>query len=116
MKRIQRLSVAMHLVLFQAVAGLIFVGALQGQEEDIASLRQTYPPGLYAEISTPKGVIVFSLAFGRVPMTVANFVGLAEGTIQNQAFPPGRPFYDGTVFHRVAPGHVVQAGRAASMP
>ena len=47
-------------------------------------------------------------------MTTANFVGLAEGTIQNQAFPAGTPFYDGTVFHRVAPGHVIQAGNPAS--
>ena len=93
MKGIQRLSVIMRLILVQAMAGLILVGPLQGQEEDIASLRQTYPPGLYAELSTPKGVIVISLAFGRVPMTVANFVGLAEGNVQNQAFPAGRPFY-----------------------
>ena len=94
--------------------GLALAESIQGQEEDIASLRQSYPPGLYAELSTPKGLIVISLAFGRAPMTSANFVGLAEGTILNQAFPSGTPFYDGTVFHRVAPGHVIQAGRAAS--
>lgn len=114
MKRILSPSVIMHLILVQAVMGLALVGSLQGQEEDLASLRQSYPPGLYAELSTPKGVIVISLEFGRAPMTAANFVGLAEGTIQNQAFPAGTPFYDGTVFHRVAPGHVIQAGRPAS--
>src|SRR5262249_28207739 len=36
--------------------------------------------------------------------------GLAEGTIANAAFDAGRPFYDGVVFHRVVPGHVIQAG------
>lgn len=76
--------------------------------------QHPYPPGLYAELHTPEGVIVISLALGRAPMTVANFVGLAEGTIENQAFPLGRPYYDGTEFHRVAPGHVIQAGRPAS--
>ena len=87
------------------------VGTLPAQEESSsAELRQEYPPGLYAELVTPKGLIAISLAFGRAPMTVSNFVGLAEGTIQNQAFPLGRPYYDGTVFHRVAPGHVIQAG------
>jgi peptidylprolyl isomerase len=45
-----------------------------------------------------------------VPMTVANFVGLAEGTIPNAAFDPGRPFYDGTTWHRVEAGHVIQTG------
>ena len=93
--------------------GGVFTG-LEAQEPTVEELRASYPPGLYAELSTPKGVIVISLAFGRVPMTVANFVGLAEGTIENQVFPLGTPFYDGTRFHRVAPGHVVQAGRPAS--
>jgi peptidylprolyl isomerase len=72
--------------------------------------QEPYPEGLYAELTTPKGLIVLSLDFRRAPMTVANFVGLAEGTIWNQAVPRGEPFYNNTVFHRVAPGHVIQAG------
>jgi peptidylprolyl isomerase len=47
-------------------------------------------------------------------MTVANFVGLAEGSIENAAFDLGRPFYDGAVWHRVVPGHVIQTGQAQS--
>ncbi len=87
---------------------------LRGLEAVYLGTQEPYPPGLYAELLTNKGKIVLSLDFQRTPMTVANFVGLAEGTIENQAFPLGRPFYNGTTFHRVVPGHVIQAGIPAS--
>lgn len=71
---------------------------------------QSRPDGLYASIHTSKGLIVARLEPDLTPLAVANFVGLAEGTIENAAFDPGRPFFDGTVYHRVAPGHVIQTG------
>jgi cyclophilin family peptidyl-prolyl cis-trans isomerase len=70
--------------------------------------------GLFAEIKTSKGLIVARLEPDLAPLTVSNFVGLAEGTIANSAFEPGRPFFDGSVWHRVVPGHVIQTGAPQS--
>lgn len=64
--------------------------------------------GLYAKIATDRGDIVLSLAYQRAPMTVANFVGLAEGVLNLKE--PGKPYYDGLKFHRVINDFMVQAG------
>ncbi|MBN1939895.1 MAG: peptidylprolyl isomerase [Candidatus Aminicenantes bacterium] len=70
-----------------------------------------YPEGLYAEVSTVgKGMFVFKIDFEHTPMTAANFVGLAEGTIANGAVPAGALYFNGTKWHRVVPGHVIQCG------
>lgn len=76
----------------------------------LACTQDRYPEGLYAEILTPKGTIVIKLEQDKTPMTVANFVGLAEGTLENAAYEEGIPFFDGSKFQRVVPGHVIQGG------
>lgn len=64
-------------------------------------------PGLYAEFTTPRGVITAELFFEQTPLTVMSFVGLAEGTLGPT---PRRPFFDGLTFHRVVSDFVVQGG------
>jgi peptidylprolyl isomerase len=66
--------------------------------------------GIYAKIATPKGAITIKLEHEKTPMTVANFVGLAEGTLENNVTEKGTPYYDGLSFHRVIADFMVQGG------
>jgi peptidylprolyl isomerase len=84
-------------ILFFCIAGTVF--AAPGD----AALGN----GLFARISTDRGDIVVRLEFQKTPLTVCNFVGLAEGKMNAAA---GKPFYNGLTFHRVESNFMIQGG------
>lgn len=59
---------------------------------------------IYAAFDTTEGKFKIKLYADKAPKTVENFVSLAEGT------KTGKPFYDGTIFHRVIPDFMIQGG------
>jgi cyclophilin family peptidyl-prolyl cis-trans isomerase len=84
---------------------------LRAGEKTADGARPELPDGLYAEFTTPRGSFVVALEYQRAPMTVANFVGLAEGTLPaGRATHDGQPYYTGLKWYRVVPGFVIQSG------
>ncbi len=78
------------------------------------SCKEEYPDlddGLYAEFVTTKDTMIAKLFYDKVPVTVANFVALAEGNhpMAEEKY-KGKPFYDGLTFHRVMDQFMIQGG------
>jgi cyclophilin family peptidyl-prolyl cis-trans isomerase/FKBP-type peptidyl-prolyl cis-trans isomerase len=90
-----------------SVLGLIFLLST-------SSCQNKYPElgsGLFAEFATTKDTMVVELFYKKAPLTVANFVALAEGTHPKLADSlKGIPFYNGTIFHRVINEFMIQGG------
>ena len=69
---------------------------------------------LHAHFTTSEGAFTIRLFDDKAPLTVANFVGLAEGTKEWTDPKSGqkvkRPFYNGLVFHRIIEDFMIQGG------
>lgn len=81
---------------------------------NISCQEKLYPEledGLYAEIVTNKGTMVAKLFYDKVPVTVSNFVALAEGNhpLAKEEY-KGKPYFDGVTFHRVIDKFMIQGG------
>jgi FKBP-type peptidyl-prolyl cis-trans isomerase len=68
--------------------------------------------GIFATIATNKGDITVELFYKKAPVTVANFISLAEGknpfmTVERLK---GKPYFDGLKFHRVIADFMIQGG------
>jgi len=89
---------------FSLTAGIggLLISCMAGTAKDAS-----YGNGLFARINTDRGDIVVQLEFPKTPLTVCNFVALAEGKMN---VTEGKPFYDGLVFHRVIPDFMIQGG------
>lgn len=75
------------------------------------SEKVKFSKGLYAIITTAHGDITLSLLDEEAPLTVANFVGLAEGKLTVfDSIKIKKPFYDGITFHRVIANFMIQGG------
>jgi peptidyl-prolyl cis-trans isomerase A (cyclophilin A) len=92
-----------------AISAMIAVMCLAG-----APLAQEKKAPVYATLKTSMGDIVIQLFEDKAPKTVANFIALASGTKEwidpKTKQKVKRPLYNGTIFHRVIPGFMIQGG------
>jgi peptidyl-prolyl cis-trans isomerase A (cyclophilin A) len=95
------------------LSGLILTGCSSENKifkKDSTSSTKKEKRGMYAVMSTNKGDIKIELEYEKVPLTVANFVALAEGNMEYNGVSIDKPFYDGLTFHRVIPNFMIQGG------
>ena len=98
--------------MFKRLTGVFFF--IAAFAISVPSVRAQYTNGIYAEFNTSMGSYTCRLEYAFAPKAVANFIGLANGQRAWLDLTNGlartRPFYDGTTFHRVIAGFVIQGG------
>lgn len=97
---------------FSFLLAFVVAGVLNAQTPDTKALAAglKMEDGIYAKFTVTQGEIMVKLEHVKAPLTVANFVGLVEGKIKNDAKPLGTPFYDGLKWHRVIYPFMIQGG------
>ncbi len=98
------------LLFLLCIVGLSSISVAQNTIDKKAIKKLKLENGIYSVMSTSKGDILLKLNTEKTPLTVANFVGLAEGNFTNGDHVFTTPFYDGLVFHRVIANFMVQGG------
>ena len=93
-----------------AVAISAFSQNIFNKKSNMSNKKTNLENGMYAKINTTKGDILIQLEYEKTPLTVANFVALAEGTMKNKHKDLGVPYYDGLKFHRVIADFMIQGG------
>jgi peptidyl-prolyl cis-trans isomerase len=101
------LPITFLIIATATAAAIILTGNSEKGKKMNAISAELQKDGVYAVIDTNKGDIVLELFYKETPMTVCNFVGLAEGTLDAAK---GKPFYDGLTFHRVIANFMIQGG------
>ena len=101
------LAITFLLIATAAAAAIILTGDSEKGKKMNTISAELQKDGIYAVIETNKGDIVVELFYKETPLTVCNFVGLAEGTLDAAK---GKPFYDGLLFHRVIANFMIQGG------
>ena len=100
----------MKRIVAMALAALLLVACGSAPAIKVNGEKVKVEDGLYALFQTNKGDILIKLEMEKAPMTVANFVALAEGNHPETKIKRGEPFYDGLIFHRVIPQFMCQGG------
>ncbi|MCD1654409.1 peptidylprolyl isomerase [Treponema zuelzerae] len=104
------------LLVGSATAAAIFFGGKNATTGEMYKMSNStniaaiQDDGVFAIMETSKGTIVLELYYDKTPLTVCNFVGLAEGTLDAAS---GKPFYNGLTFHRVIKDFMIQGGDPA---
>lgn len=93
------------LICMLCALGIMVMGGCSSMDESMKAIEGR--DGIFAIMETTRGNIVLDLYYKQTPLTVTNFIGLAEGTLDAAK---GKHFYDGLKFHRVISDFMIQGG------